>query len=225
MEMSRRFLFSSFVSQRNFKWTVKSSSKNKKSKRKKAEAVLRNPGDSEVTNINAYVSQMLAVSIGIKLCDSARRILMYTKASDNNKEFYALCRGIFPIQELCGTMTALALAKRDVLGWDMPLWKMLAPAVVIHGMANFRGMKVSEQRSIVCREYIFLSLTRLLSYLSANFQVELGNAMVGNAAASMECCRRLDFTTAAQQGLCQAHVAYSLGAGIGLLYQELLSDS
>lgn len=86
---------------------------------------------------------MLAVSLGIKLCDSTRRILMYTKDSDENKGFYALCRGIFPIQELCGTMTALALAKRDVLGWNMPLWKMLAPAVVIHGMANFRGMKVS----------------------------------------------------------------------------------
>lgn len=110
----------------------------------KAEAIPRYPGDPEVTNLNPYVTQMLAVSIGIKFADSARRILMYTKATDENKGFYALCRGIFPIQELCGTMTALALAKRDVLGWNMPLWKMLAPAVVIHGMANFRGMKVSE---------------------------------------------------------------------------------
>jgi hypothetical protein len=131
-------------SHRNFKWTKKASSKNKKKKRLKAEAIPRYPGDPEVTNLNPYVTQMLAVSIGIKFADSARRILMYTKATDENKGFYALCRGIFPIQELCGTMTALALAKRDVLGWNMPLWKMLAPAVVIHGMANFRGMKVSE---------------------------------------------------------------------------------
>jgi hypothetical protein len=68
---------------------------------------------------------------------------MYTKTDNVDKEFYAFCRGIFPIQELCGTMTALALAQRDVLGFNMPLWKMLLPAVVIHGMANFRGMKVS----------------------------------------------------------------------------------
>jgi hypothetical protein len=40
-------------------------------------------------------------------------------------------------------MTALALAKRDLLGFYTPLWKILAPAVVIHGMANYRGMKVS----------------------------------------------------------------------------------
>ena len=117
------------------------STKNKKRKRKVAEVIPRNPGDPEVTNINSYISQMLAVSIGIKLCDSTRRILMYTKDHNANKSFYALCRGIFPIHELCGTMTALALAKRDVLGWDMPLWKMLAPAVAVHGMANFRGMK------------------------------------------------------------------------------------
>lgn len=117
------------------------STKNKKRKRKVAEVIQRNPGDPEVTNINSYITQMLAVSIGIKLCDSTRRILMYTKDHNANKGFYAFCRGIFPIHELCGTMTALALAKRDVLGWDMPIWKMLAPAVVVHGMANFRGMK------------------------------------------------------------------------------------
>lgn len=86
---------------------------------------------------------MLAASLGLKLADAGRRIFLYTKPGDENKGFYAVCRGVFPIQELCGTMTALALAKRDLLGVDMPLWKVLAPAVVIHGMANFRGMKVS----------------------------------------------------------------------------------
>ena len=125
---------------KNFRWVVKTSSKSKR-KRKIAEALPRNLGDPGVFNINIYVTQMLAASLGMKLCDAGRRILMYTKASQTNKSFYALCRGIFPIQELCGTMTALALAKRDVLGVDTPLWQMLLPAVVIHGMANFRGMK------------------------------------------------------------------------------------
>lgn len=121
-----------------------------------------------MTNINPYVSQMLAVSLGIKLCDSTRRILMYTKDSDENKGFYALCRGIFPIQELCGTMTALALAKRDVLGWNMPLWKMLAPAVVIHGMANFRGMKVRVSIESAVMTFPFFALTILVPFC-ANF--------------------------------------------------------
>jgi hypothetical protein len=85
---------------------------------------------------------MLAASLGMKLSDSIRRIFMYTKARNQpDKAFYAFCRGMFPIHELCGVLTALSLAKRDVLGVDMPLWKMLFPAVLIHGMANFRGMK------------------------------------------------------------------------------------
>jgi len=77
----------------------------------------------------------------MKLCDAGRRILMYTKVSNENKSFYAICRGIFPIHELCGTMTALALAKRDLLGVDLPVWRMLLPATIVHGMANLRGMK------------------------------------------------------------------------------------
>ena len=88
-----------------------------------------------------YVAQMLAVSIGLKLADAGRRVLMYTKDSHADKSFYAICRGFFPIQELCGTMTALGLSKRDVLGAEMSTWWMLLPAVVVHGMANFRGMK------------------------------------------------------------------------------------
>ena len=102
---------------------------------------MRCPGEMDVVNANRYVTHMLAASVGLKLCDAVRRILMYTKPQHANKSFYALCRGIFPIHELCGTMTAIGLAKRSLLGVDMPLWKTLLPAVVVHGMANFRGMK------------------------------------------------------------------------------------
>jgi hypothetical protein len=130
---------------RNFNWLTKVSAtgKNSKKKRKRrvAEAASKNPGDQDVTNINSYVTHMLAVSLGMKLCDSSRRILMYTKKGHSNKSLYAFLRGAFPIQELCGTMTALALAKRDVLGVNMAQWQMLIPAVLIHGMANLRGMK------------------------------------------------------------------------------------
>ena len=125
---------------RNFKWSIK---KGKKGKKKiTRELIPRARGEDEVTNINTYVTHMLAASLGIKLFDSIRRILMYTKSKDANKRFYAVCRGIFPVHELCGTMTSLELAKKYVLGIDIPLWRMLLPAVFIHGMANFRGMKV-----------------------------------------------------------------------------------
>ena len=147
---------------RNFNWVTKSSSKSRK-KRRVAEAVVRRPGEKDVVNANEYVTHMLAASIGLKLCDASRRILMYTKPHHANKGFYAFCRGMFPIHELCGTMTAIGLAKRNLLGVSMPLWKLLLPAVVVHGMANFRGMKVR----LICTHSLenarFLSSLILLS--------------------------------------------------------------
>lgn len=97
--------------------------------------------DGRVTNINPYIAGMLAVSLGIKWADSIRRVCMYTKAQDEQKSVYAFLRGVFPVQELCGIMTALRLARRDVLGQKMPLWNLLLPSVIVHSMANLRGMK------------------------------------------------------------------------------------
>jgi hypothetical protein len=105
--------------------------------------VTRRPGESDIVNANQYVTSMLAASLGLKLFDAGRRIMQYTKVTDSHKGFYAFCRGFFPIQELCGTMTAIGLAKRDLLGIHVPTWKMLLPAVVIHGVSNLKGMKVS----------------------------------------------------------------------------------
>lgn len=126
---------------RNFQWYLKTTIKKKKKKTRRVAEAARQPNEMSVTNINSYVTHMLAVSLGIKLCDAIRRILMYTKASQRDKSFYSFVRGLFPIHELCGAMTALELAKRNVLGVDMPLWKILCNAVLFHGMANFRGMK------------------------------------------------------------------------------------
>ena len=127
---------------RNFK-QVRKDQKQKRRSRKKQTSLqpVRSLDAPQVANINCYVTQMLAASLGLKLFDVTRRILMYTKESDSYKRVYAVCRGTFPIHELCGTMTALLLARRDVLGIDLPTWKILGPAVFIHGMANFRGMK------------------------------------------------------------------------------------
>jgi hypothetical protein len=132
---------------RNYCWRKlpKNESNGKKKKRKRSKYVLeeieRKPGEVAVTNINSYASHMLAASLGMKFCDTTRRVLMYTKGGDTHKSFYAFFRGVYPIHELCGSMTALELAKRDVLGLNVPLWRMLLPAVFIHGLANLKGMK------------------------------------------------------------------------------------
>jgi hypothetical protein len=61
----------------------------------------------------------------------------YSKCFHEHKSFYAFFR------RLCGTITALELAKRDVvLGLNAPLWKMLFPAVAgVHCIANLKGKK------------------------------------------------------------------------------------
>ena len=134
---------------KNFQWRRIIASSNKKGGKSKRKWICEtlskdSPHSStspNITNINSYISHMLMISLGLKLSDSTRRILMYTKSSDQHKAFYSFCRGIFPIHELCGVMTALQLAKRDILGMNMEAWKILLPALFIHGMANFRGMK------------------------------------------------------------------------------------
>mmetsp|Transcript_6820 Transcript_6820/g.15077 ORF Transcript_6820/g.15077 Transcript_6820/m.15077 type:complete len:1260 (-) Transcript_6820:80-3859(-) len=125
---------------RNFKKSKKML-KGKSRRKKQNLQPVRGTDAPQVVNINCYITQMLAASLGLKLFDVTRRILMYTKEKDDYKRIYAVLRGTFPIHELCGTMTALLLARRDVLGVDLPQWKILAPAVFIHAMANFRGKK------------------------------------------------------------------------------------
>lgn len=133
----------------NYSWKMvdkynHSNSKRKSKKRKRKKTLVpveRKHDEAPVTKINSYVSHMLAASLGMKLCDATRRVLMYTKYNHEHKSFYAFFRGFFPIHELCGSMTALELAKRDVLGLSVPLWKLLLPAVGVHGIANLKGMK------------------------------------------------------------------------------------
>jgi len=134
---------------KNYSWVKKTSKHLKKQKMKTiAEPITaatdeKGAGslDGAVTNINPYIAGMLAVSLGIKWADAIRRVCMYTKIHDEQKSVYAFLRGLFPVQELCGIMTALGLARRDVLGQKMPLWKLLLPATIVHSLANLRGVK------------------------------------------------------------------------------------
>lgn len=132
----------------NYQWRkipkqeANGSSKKKKKRRKQfLEEVERHPGDAAVTNINSYMSHMYAASVGMKMCETTRRILLFTKNGDAHKSFYAFFRGFYPIHELCGCMTALELAKRNILGLNLPLWRMIFPAAFIHSLANLKGKK------------------------------------------------------------------------------------
>ncbi len=156
---------------RNFKPNKTVPKGKKRSKKNALQPIVRRPDAPEVVNINCYVSQMMASSLGLKLFDTFRRVLMYTKKGDDYKKFYAVCRGLFPIHELCGTMTALMLARRDILGVKMPLWRILGPAVFIHGMANFRGMKVSASTChiIICRYISVILLTFYLFLINSRY--------------------------------------------------------
>jgi hypothetical protein len=63
---------------------------------------------------------------------------MVCRPQHSSKPFFAFARGVFPVHELCGAFTAMALVRKDILGENLPWWAVLGPAVVLHGMANFR---------------------------------------------------------------------------------------
>ena len=95
-----------------------------------------------IPTIQYTISRMVAVSLGMKAADNARRILLYTKPHHHNAFLFAIARGFFPVQELCASLTAIALSTRDVLGSrQVPLWRVLCLPILFHSMANIRGMK------------------------------------------------------------------------------------
>ena len=53
-------------------------------------------------SVRAHIIHMLAVSLGLRMADNIRRILLYTAPKDKYKTFFAICRSVFPVQELCG---------------------------------------------------------------------------------------------------------------------------
>jgi hypothetical protein len=75
------------------------------------------------------------------MADNARRVGLYSRPEHHQKVFFAFARGVFPVHEICGALTAMQLAKRNVLGKPVPLWRLLLPAVALHAMGNFRGKK------------------------------------------------------------------------------------
>ena len=58
--------------------------------------------------LKSYVVVMTALSLGLKVADSVRRILLYTHANQKHKMFFALARSFFP-GKLCATVTNVSL--------------------------------------------------------------------------------------------------------------------
>lgn len=103
--------------------------------------VLPPPTKGKYTSVHTYLGYMVAASMGLKLADNLRRVCLYTGHSDHQKTFFAFARGVFPLHEICGALTAMQLAKREILGRPLPYWRIILPATVLHAMGNFRGKK------------------------------------------------------------------------------------
>lgn len=69
-----QFTTNDFSSPRNFKPSKKIHKGKKRRKKDILQPIVRDY--DEVTNINCYVTQMMAASLGLKLFDTTRRILM-----------------------------------------------------------------------------------------------------------------------------------------------------
>lgn len=100
-----------------------------------------NKSNNNIVTIRSYVILMISAALGIKVADNIRRILLYSQPNQRHKMFFAVTRGIFPIQELCGAITALNLARHDILGHKISLLASISPSIVLHIMANLRGVK------------------------------------------------------------------------------------
>ncbi len=108
----------------------------------------------EPPHVHCYLTHCLAAAVGFKFVDAARRVCVYTRPRHPQKTFFAVIRGVVPIHELCGALTASRLARRDaaaafnrrrprgVKRKRVPSALMvIAPAAVLRALANFRGCK------------------------------------------------------------------------------------
>ena len=108
----------------------------------------------EPPHVHCYLTHCLAAAVGFKFVDAARRVCVYTRPRHPQKTFFAVIRGVVPIHELCGALTASRLARRDAAAAfnrrkprgvrrkrvPSPL-NVIAPAAVLRALANFRGCK------------------------------------------------------------------------------------
>eukprot|EP01038_Epipyxis_sp_PR26KG_P014071 gene14071-18879_t len=89
-----------------------------------------------------YLICMATVSIGYKIADNTRRIILYNAPHHRNKMMYALLRSILPIEELCGAIILFAKIKVDFFGFNNgnrnPI-KIIGFSVILRILANLKG--------------------------------------------------------------------------------------
>ena len=97
--------------------------------------------DNNSLHVRSYVVYMLTVSMALKSADITRRILLYSSSDHQHKTLYAIARSIYPVRELCGTLSALRWAGKDILGHRHSFLQCVSPAIALHMMSAIRGMK------------------------------------------------------------------------------------
>ena len=123
----------------------------------------------ETFSLRSFVIYMNSIALGLKLADNTRRILLYSSNKHNYKTFFAVARSFFPIQEICGAINSIAMARwylrnshiqkvsddkgkitgnvKNKLVDRIPkpfaagLFSSFLSSVVLHSIANLRGMK------------------------------------------------------------------------------------
>jgi hypothetical protein len=55
--------------------------------------------------------------------------------------FFKFNRGFFPLQELCGALIAMNLARREILGDHMSFIQIYGVPIVLNAWSNFRGSR------------------------------------------------------------------------------------
>eukprot|EP00622_Pseudochattonella_farcimen_P001408 FR736092.1.p1 GENE.FR736092.1~~FR736092.1.p1 ORF type:complete len:301 (+),score=31.31 FR736092.1:125-904(+) len=98
-------------------------------------------GNPKYASVHTYLGYMLCSAMGLKMADNLRRVSLYTRPTHTQRTFFAFARGIFPVHELCAALTAMQLAKKEILGRDWSTARILTPAILLHLMGNFRGKK------------------------------------------------------------------------------------
>lgn len=71
---------------------IKDNKENKENKGNKMDKIR----PSEEHSLRSYMTMMTAISIGIKVADNVRRILLYTHPNQKHKMFFSIARSFFP---------------------------------------------------------------------------------------------------------------------------------
>ncbi|CBJ32640.1 conserved unknown protein [Ectocarpus siliculosus] len=114
----------------------------------------------EPTHVHTYLLYVLGSAMGLKAACTMQRVLVYTREYHEHKTFFAIARGFFPLFELCGSIMAMNLARRDILGDRMNRLQLFFVPVSLNAYAVFRLSDLS------LRQHAYLPGFELLFFSS-----------------------------------------------------------